>query len=86
MRLRVARVDDELEGMLSPKVLAALRPFIDGETHGEIAARVGRSEHTIGNQLQTASEVLRASGRFAVIARLVERQLTGAWSATGAPR
>jgi DNA-binding NarL/FixJ family response regulator len=73
--LRVARIDAGLEQTLTPKVLAALRPFIDGETHEQIAAHAGRSKNTIGNQLHTAGNKLGASGRFAVIARLVQRGL-----------
>jgi hypothetical protein len=74
MLLSVERVDTDLERTLSPKVLSALRAFIDGETHVQIAAHAGRSKNTIGNQLRIASELLRASGRFGVIARLVERR------------
>lgn len=67
-----ARVDADLEQRLSPNVLGALRLFIDGLTHQQIAARLGKSPRTITNQLQAATRKLQGSGRFGVIARLVQ--------------
>ena len=70
--LYAARIDAGLERRLSCQVLAALRLFIDGLTHRQIAARLGKSQRTVTNQLHAATRKLQAYGRFGVIARLVQ--------------
>ncbi len=67
----MARPDVRFPASLSLGEAAVVRQLIGGATHAEIARRRGTSSRTVANQLATAFQKLRVSGRAALTAHLI---------------
>jgi DNA-binding NarL/FixJ family response regulator len=68
----IPRIDAALDGLLPPRQRTAVRRLIDGRSNQQIADDLGKSKRTIINQLCSSYRELQASGRLAVVARLLE--------------
>ncbi len=66
----IARLEDALEGRLSPAEHAVVRFRADGKSHAEIAQLRKTSRRTIANQLASASRKLGVSGRCELVSYL----------------
>lgn len=67
----MARPDVRFPASLSVGEAAVIRQLIGGATHAEIARGRGTSSRTVANQLATAFQKLRVSGRAALTAHLI---------------
>jgi DNA-binding NarL/FixJ family response regulator len=64
------RPDTRVPAALTPALRSVLRLLLDGETHEQMALHRGSSKRTIANQLGALFQILQASGRAELLARL----------------